>query len=159
MLSLTPISPRVNIRTSTYNNTSMWTSRVGHRPAKRSIGRTGLLHHGAAGDPFDLIPGHVFSQLRLKSIRHQPWHPSVFLTLRAGDSGGVASASFGAAEVSPVVQAVGQRHLRAGAADATHHHGVGAHLPGPIPSLLWRGQHISFSVRCHYKHGGTIICY
>lgn len=34
------------------------------------------------------------------------------------------------------MQAVGQRHLGAGAADAAHHHGVGADLSGPVPRLL-----------------------
>lgn len=58
------------------------------------------------------------------------------LTLGAGDAGGVATPSLGTVEVGAVVQAVGQRHLGAGAAHAAHHHGVGAHLPGPVPRLL-----------------------
>lgn len=58
------------------------------------------------------------------------------LTLGAGDAGGVAAPSLGTVEVGAVVQAVGQRHLSAGAADAAHHHGVGTHLPGPVPRLL-----------------------
>lgn len=35
-----------------------------------------------------------------------------------------------------MVQAVGQRHLCAGAAHAAHHHGIGADLAGPVPRLL-----------------------
>lgn len=58
------------------------------------------------------------------------------LTLRAGHAGGVAAAPLGAVEVSAVMQAVGQRHLCAGAAHAAHHHGVRAHLARPVPRLL-----------------------
>lgn len=34
------------------------------------------------------------------------------------------------------MQAVGQRHLCAGAAHAAHHHGIGADLAWPVPRLL-----------------------
>lgn len=64
----------------------------------------------------------------------------VRLTLRAGDSGGIASTSLLAAEVGSVVQAVGQRHLSTRAANATHHHSVCTNLPRPIPRLLLRKQ-------------------
>lgn len=71
------------------------------------------------------------------------------LTLGAGDAGSVASSSFGAAEVSSVVQAVGQGHLGTGAADAAHHHSVGTHLSWPIPRLLLRGHDPRFTAECH----------
>lgn len=48
----------------------------------------------------------------------------------------MASSSFGTVEVGAVMQAVGQRHLCAGAAHAAHHHGVSAHLARPVPRLL-----------------------
>lgn len=78
--------------------------------------------------------------------RGSPQRGVIRLTLGAGDAGGVASSSFGAAEVGAVVQAVGQGHLGTGAAHAAHHHGVGTHLSRPIPRLL-RGRHEPMSAR------------
>lgn len=77
---------------------------------------------------------------KLKCSSHLQPDQRVELTLGAGNAGSVATTPLGAAEVGAVVQAVGQRHLGARAADAAHDHGVGAHLPGPVPCLLVGGN-------------------
>lgn len=82
----------------------------------------------------------------------QPRPESCCLTLGAGDSGSVASASFGAAEVSSVMQAVGQRHLCPGAADTTHHHSVCTHRSRPVPRLLWKSR-ADIRMTCNYPLG------
>ncbi len=117
---------------------NIWADKLNGKSSCKSIFKSKNINHFFSLLIYSLFIHTMFTSLKGQRTNFTTTYEFGCLTLRAGDSGGIASASFGAAEVGSVVKAVGQRHLSTRAANATHHHSVGTHLSRPIPCLLWK---------------------